>query len=302
MRDCQVYFPCSYFLTGFTSTSLIKQCLNDNVFDEDKQECVPPATKEDFDCLLITKPLPSFDDEEEEATDKKSTEKAETISKSISRVTKQTTLSNEFITNFERNFDTSIPFPSTKKSKPKNKNKSKNKANGADDEDEEDEQLYESIKNLDNIINKNSDSVVIEGRTASKKSESNKKRYSSLVDDIGIKGKSKTRTKKKSKSSEDEQEEEAVSAKPEEETEDYEDTKDAGDPNQPEYRRMCIVTDWSQFRSGKGRFQFEFINFNLCNHIIFSSVVIAEDEEAEDEEYTLKMVQHNDLGIFFLFR
>jgi hypothetical protein len=271
---------------------LIKQCLNDYVFDEDKQDCVPPATKEDYECLLITKPLPNFD-EEEEVTSKQTTE---SVSKKISRVTKQSTLSNELITNFERNFDTSIPLASTHKLKTKKKKNSKNKENELDDEDEIDEELSNSIKHLDNIINKNSDSVVIEGRKASKKSDSNKKRYSSLIDDNGAK--SKTRTKKKSKSSEEEQEEEVEAAKREPESEDYEDTKEVSDPNEPEYKRMCIVTDWSQFRSGKGRFQFEFINLKLCNHIIFSSVVIAEDEEAEDEEYTLKMVQHNDLGIY----
>ena len=63
-----------------------------------------------------------------------------------------------------------------------------------------------------------------------------------------------------------------------------------------QYRRMCLITNWSQFRGGRGRFQFEYINSHLCNHIIFSSVIIAEAEDTEDEEYVLKSVQHNDIG------
>ena len=67
------------------------------------------------------------------------------------------------------------------------------------------------------------------------------------------------------------------------------------------YKRMCIVTNWSQFRPGRGRFQFELINVDLCNYIIFSSIVVIESESTEaeyndEEEYILKPVQHNDFG------
>lgn len=73
---------------------------------------------------------------------------------------------------------------------------------------------------------------------------------------------------------------------------------------------MCVVTNWSQFRPGRGRFQFEFIDPSLCNYIIYSSVRIAEyedepgdlddesDQDSYSEEYIIKSVQHNDLELY----
>ena len=52
LRDCQVYFPCSFFITGFGDQELIEQCKNDLVFDENKQECVQPHSQADLDCLF----------------------------------------------------------------------------------------------------------------------------------------------------------------------------------------------------------------------------------------------------------
>jgi hypothetical protein len=63
-----------------------------------------------------------------------------------------------------------------------------------------------------------------------------------------------------------------------------------------DYKRLCVVTNWSQFRSGKGRFLFEYINVHLCNYIVFSSLGINDEEFADNGEYTLKSVQHNDMG------
>jgi len=82
------------------------------------------------------------------------------------------------------------------------------------------------------------------------------------------------------------------------ENDEEEENSDIEDDDQ--YRRMCLITNWSQFRGGRGRFQFEYINIHLCNHIIFSSVIIAEAEDTEDEEYVLKSVQHNDIGKLIL--
>ena len=54
LRDCSIYFPCSYFITGFSKSSQIQQCQNDFVFNENSQECVKPTTREDFQCLLMS--------------------------------------------------------------------------------------------------------------------------------------------------------------------------------------------------------------------------------------------------------
>jgi hypothetical protein len=62
------------------------------------------------------------------------------------------------------------------------------------------------------------------------------------------------------------------------------------------YKRICTVTNWSQFRSGKAQFQLQYSNIHLCNYILFSSVAITEDSSQLSEEYKLQPIQHNDYG------
>lgn len=74
--------------------------------------------------------------------------------------------------------------------------------------------------------------------------------------------------------------------------------------NNTKYRKMCIVTSWSQFRQGRGRFHFEFIDSKLCKYIIYASVKVFEEGDESDnegemvEEYVIKPVQHNDAALF----
>lgn len=84
----------------------------------------------------------------------------------------------------------------------------------------------------------------------------------------------------------DEVEEEAVSVKniPSKEVDD-------------KYKRICTITNWSQFRSGKAQFQTEYTNIHLCNYILFSSVAISEDST---DSFKLQPIQHNDMGKHFL--
>lgn len=63
-----------------------------------------------------------------------------------------------------------------------------------------------------------------------------------------------------------------------------------------DYKRICIVTNWAQFRTGKAHFKFEYINLHLCTHIIFSSATINEIDAGETYEYAIKSVQQNDFG------
>jgi chitinase len=71
------------------------------------------------------------------------------------------------------------------------------------------------------------------------------------------------------------------------------------DPNN-KYKRICVVTNWAQYRTGRARFQFEYINVHLCNYIIYSSVVIEEKEMIGNEsqiDYQIKTTQHNDIEL-----
>jgi len=40
LRDCQTYFPCAVFSSGFSYLYVIKRCSNRQIFDETKQKCV----------------------------------------------------------------------------------------------------------------------------------------------------------------------------------------------------------------------------------------------------------------------
>lgn len=75
-----------------------------------------------------------------------------------------------------------------------------------------------------------------------------------------------------------------------------EDTADDGNT----YKRMCVVTNWSQFRPGRGRFSFDFIDSTLCNHVIYASVKVAEaDYDYDDsEEFEIQAVQHNEMDLY----
>jgi len=232
LRDCSIFFPCSYFITGFSKSSQIQQCQNDFVFNENSQECVKPTTREDFQCLLVSN----------KASLRSNIELTQASSIKPDFVTKSP-ISNELITVFEQSFGAS------------------------------------PVSNRINLVRKKS------SLRQFKKHENSivPKMYSSL---------------KKKKNVEEEYEYEG-----DENDEDTEERTTVEDKSQPDYKRMCIVTDWSQFRKGKGQFKFEYINIHLCNHIIFSTVVVSESEEAEDEEeqgenYIIKTVQHNDLDLF----
>lgn len=68
-------------------------------------------------------------------------------------------------------------------------------------------------------------------------------------------------------------------------------TENDSNTNDDLHKRICVVTNWSQFRSGLARFQFENINTNLCNHIIFSSVSVSQEE---DSKFTVRPIRQND--------
>ena len=89
------------------------------------------------------------------------------------------------------------------------------------------------------------------------------------------------------------------------ETTDYEYSDEQNPPNEQkenelesnevesEHKRICIVTNWSQFRPGQGRFRFEDINPIYCNHIMFSSVSIGAEDD-NDSKFTVKPIRQND--------
>jgi hypothetical protein len=58
------------------------------------------------------------------------------------------------------------------------------------------------------------------------------------------------------------------------------------------YKKVCYVTNWSQYRDGYGRFQPENIDPFLCTHVIYAFAYI------DEVNLLLRSIEHNDLGIF----
>ena len=139
LRDCTIYFPCSYFLTGFSNTLQIQQCQTDFVFDEIRQECVQPTTREDFQCLLTSKVTPIFSSKLMVST------KIPKVT-STQRSTFQNTLSNEFITNYEKSFGASSVSNKVSLLRKKLAPKSSNDSNFA----MPNKKKYSSLKKKDN--------------------------------------------------------------------------------------------------------------------------------------------------------
>lgn len=236
LRNCQIYFPCSFFysLDKFDENE-IKQCGENQVFNEDKQACAEPVGKEEVECLLISNLI--------------NNENMQEIMKAMELDTNSsTTASTTTTTSTKRS--TSVMGRMMKKS----------------NNQEYDDRLYaEMVKSLG-------------------EHDERRHRKSTIKQRLAVTG---TRREQSAKKETD------------------------------KYKAMCIVTNWSQFRQGRGRFQFEFINLDYCNHIVFSSIVVIqeektrkrsirsadyeEDEEDEDyessgESFALKPVQHNDFG------
>jgi hypothetical protein len=218
-------------------------------------------TREDFECLLLSKrPMNS-----------RITSKPATL---ITTRKARKYLQNDLIANFERNFELVDK---------KNKTRSSKK--------------MASLRKVldDNLIEETGIDEIFDYETKTQEEEKNNRResrrkalkkFEQIEEDEEVK---KPDRKEKVDMNKENQTENN-----EEDSGEEEENSDIKDDDQ--YRRMCVVTNWSQFRGGRGRFQFEYINIHLCNHIIFSSVIIAEAEDTEDEEYVLKSVQHNDIG------
>lgn len=70
------------------------------------------------------------------------------------------------------------------------------------------------------------------------------------------------------------------------------------DDDNSKYKRICVVTNWSQFRPGRGSFRYDHININLCNYLIFSAAAIVEENSMISDEFKLHHIQHNDQDLY----
>ena len=52
-----------------------------------------------------------------------------------------------------------------------------------------------------------------------------------------------------------------------------------------DYLRVCYVTNWAQYRPGKGRFTPDNIDPTLCTHIVFAFAVIGKNLQLKSYEW-----------------
>jgi hypothetical protein len=76
-------------------------------------------------------------------------------------------------------------------------------------------------------------------------------------------------------------------------------TRTNANATKDKYERICVVTNWSQFRVGKAKFTFNKIDTSLCNIILFSSAEVFED--LATSEYRLNSLQQTDYGRYLRF-
>lgn len=58
LRDCQTYFPCAVFSSGFSYLFVIKRCPTGQIFDEKKQKCVKNTSEEPGCAKQVSKEKP----------------------------------------------------------------------------------------------------------------------------------------------------------------------------------------------------------------------------------------------------
>jgi hypothetical protein len=300
LRNCQLYFPCSFFYTGKFDDTKVLSCDGNKVFNEEKQECVEPLTKEELECLLessiadIREPPPVSKKNEPYSPQFIVFTSPTTTTTTTTRATTRLAYINPRMNNAGKS--KTLP-PSNLLANSRSRLDGRVKVNYKDDNDENEKLFFEMLKSLNEEAD-NEEDEDDEDRSSIKGKKKNKKSRS----------KSPTSSKKnglsKSKQMVRKQPPGGFGATGSDLSTEFD-----PDTESHKYKRMCIVTNWSQFRPSDGKFLFDFIDVNLCNHIIFSNIIVIEqeNEDYEDEiSFVLKPVQHNEFGtinsIHFLFK
>jgi hypothetical protein len=261
----------------------VRQCNDSLIFNEEKQACAEANSKEEIECLLIA----SLMNQEtlQELINEMSKQTDETTSTTTTTTTSTTTTTTT--SKVTTKASALKPRATSKRSLTLKEAKSRlnkilKKNSQTDETDEEDEKFFlEMLKSLTDSNESDHEEDNDQPETTTKAVTGRKSKLDRL----------KNMKRKKSMIRKQHV------------------TPKTPDPNKlainsavanSKYKGMCIVTNWSQFRPGRGRFTFDLINVDLCNYIIFSSIVVIEAEEVEyedeEEEFILKPVQHNDFG------
>lgn len=292
-------------LTGNINTNLIEKCPYDKVFDEEKQQCVKAESMEDLTCLV------RLNMEKLKAADLTTTTSTKTTTTTTRRPEKKKSTqhpkiemnddlkqifealdldphgfySDEEEDNNEEEETTRVPKKSNKKGRESSTSRPHALSN----------KRSRSESNRSNKLRKKSSDV--NESDAIDYSEDNEEEY--YYDEDG--------EEKKNEEKDVAKEIRVIKVEPKEEWVNSTESESQSDENKSEqseeeidenkYKRMCVVTNWSQYRSGRGRFQFDFIEPYLCNYVVYTSVKIEEEEDPDYEDFILKGVQHNEKGI-----
>jgi hypothetical protein len=271
--------------------SHVKQCAENLIFNEEKQACVEPNSKEEIECLLIS-----------------SLVNQENLSELLNDITRQqsddetsptttviTTTANSSANPLTSTTTTKLVKKSLTFKEAKSRLTQMYKSKAEKNSDEDDELFLEMLKSLADADDEEGEESADEQDVETTKAMTTKPG--------GRRSKQERMRLVKSKK-----------AMVRKQTAPVVTTMSPGRARlvssaaASKYKGMCQVTNWSQFRTGRGRFTFDMIDVDLCKYIIFASIAVIEseaeadyeddDEEAAEAEYMLKPVQHNDFGRF----
>lgn len=308
LRNCQTYFPCRFLLMGNINMNLVERCSFDKVFDEEKQQCVKAEKLEDVECLLrVNSQFKSTTSTTTKSTTKASLkQKKKTPPDTVSKSTKSKSELDAIFQALHLNpfgyysdeddeeiESVKAPPAKSKTSRKVDSNPPKKEVSSHNKKDRRDH----SENRINKLRKKSSDSDLLEEETSEYENDEEEEDEYYYDDESEDKDKDKDKVKSERDNGRIIQVE--SKEKPDNGTKansKFDDRSDIKDDNQ--YKRMCVVTNWSQYRSGRGRFQYDFIEPYLCNYVIYTSVKVEEEEDPDYEDFVIRGIQHNEKELY----
>ena len=281
--------------------NLVERCSFDKVFDEEKQQCVKAEKSEDLECLLrVNSQFKSTTSTTTKQTTKASLKQKKKAQDTASKSTKS---KSELEAIFQALHLNPFGYYSDEDDEeiesvkaPPAKTKTSRKVDPPKKEvvvtTNKKDRRDHSENRINKLRKKSSDSDLLEEETTSEYENDEEEEDEYYYDD-----ESEDKDKDKVKSERDNGR--IIQVESKEKLDNGTKTIDRSDiKDDNQYKRMCVVTNWSQYRSGRGRFQYDFIEPYLCNYVIYTSVKVEEEEDPDYEDFVIRGIQHNEKELY----
>jgi hypothetical protein len=289
---------------GNINMNLVERCSFDKVFDEEKQQCVKAEKSEDLECLLrVNSQFKSTTSTTTKSTTKASLKQKKKTQDTVSKSTKSKSELEAIFQALHLN-----PFgyysdeddeeaESVKAPPAKSKTSRKVDSNPPKKEqvvtpnkkDRRDHSENQNRNRINKLRKKSSDSDLLEEETS--EYENDEEEEDEYYYDDESEDKDKVKIERDNGR--------IIQVESKEKLDNGTKTIDRSDiKDDNQYKRMCVVTNWSQYRSGRGRFQYDFIEPYLCNYVIYTSVKVEEEEDPDYEDFVIRGIQHNEKELY----